>query len=326
MKPTFVQEIKAEYVGCDLCGSLNHEVLYSKIDHVTNWEFHVVRCDCGMVFVNPMPLKEYLSSLYPDHYLHEKPQLDGLYDKMLRTLPSSARGNRLLDIGCGAGDFIRYANARGWAAEGVDFAAWSGDQTDIKIEVGDFPSMNMATASFDVITAWAVMEHVRNPSLYFQKIGALLKREGQFIFTVPNVASPGMSHSCDEDTPRHLWLFTPTAVTEYLRRYDMKPQCFINDGSIYRAYPFGLLRRFYFRMIGEDSVSCKMYQNKSVALLQNKPMDVYFRQWLSDVFNKLSLYQITIDGMDLALGLLLGTIAKMTKNYGVITVIAVKMT
>lgn len=314
-----------EYVCCDLCGSSDHSIIYSKIDNVTNWEFHVVRCNCGMVFVNPMPLQQYLSVLYPDHYLNEKPLLDSLYEKMTTILPSPVNGNRLLDVGCGRGDFIRYANAKGWNAEGIDFTDWNGaQQQDITITVGDFTRMNKISSSFNVITAWAVMEHVRQPSEYFRKVAELLAPNGKFVFTVPNVASPGMAYSCDEDTPRHLWLFTPNAVQDYLAKNNMKLERHIHDGSIYRAYPFGLVRRGFFSLIGKKNLSCGNYQNKSVALLQNKPIDIYLKSWSKSVVKQLSLSDIVIDALDLALGVLVGQVSKAMNNYGVMTVVATR--
>lgn len=324
MRSRPLKDTMCDYASCDLCGSNYQTVLYSKIDHVTDWEFHVVRCDCGMVFVNPMPLQEHLSLLYPDDYLDEKPILNKLYEKMIATLPSPATGNRLLDVGCGSGDFIRYANSRGWEAEGVDFVDWADRTSDVRITAGELPLMDIPTASFDVITSWAVMEHVRKPSQYFEKIGMLLRPHGKFVFTVPNAASPGMSCSCDEDTPRHLWLFTPDAVKRYLEKYGMKVERYIHDGSIYRAYPFGMVRRAYWLLLRRKGLSCTMYQNRAVALLQNKPMEIYFMRWIGDVFKQLSIFDIAIDAADLGLGLLVGTAAKFLRNYGVITVVAAK--
>jgi len=184
--------------------------------------------------------------------------------------------------------------------------------------------MDIPKASFDVITAWAVMEHVRKPSQYFEKIGMLLRPHGKFVFTVPNAASPGMSYSCDEDTPRHFWLFTPDAVRRYLEDYGMEVERYIHDGSIYRAYPFGLVRRAYWSLLRRKDLACTMYQNKAVGLLQNKPMDIYFRRWIGDVFKHLSLFDIAIDVLDLGLGLSVGAVAKSLRNYGVVTVVATK--
>lgn len=313
-----------EYVPCDLCGSLEHEIIYSKIDHVTNWEFHVVRCSCGMVFVNPMPLQKYLNLLYPGHYLDEKNLLKSLYKKMLQILPSASKGNRLLDIGCGRGDFIWYANQYGWEAEGVDFTDWKNLRKEIKITVGDFLLIDKGPSSYNVITAWAVMEHVRNPSHYFKRVSQLLKPNGKFVFTVPNVASLGMMYSCDEDTPRHLWLFTPDAVKKYLSCCGMRLERSVHNGSIYRAYPFGLLRLCFYLLLGNSHLNCSTFQNKSVSLLKNKPMDLYFKTWMLEIFERLSLVDIGIDALDLSLGILLGSLSKIIRNYGVITIVAAK--
>lgn len=313
-----------EYVPCDLCGSLDHEIIYSKIDHVTNWEFHVVRCSCGMVFVNPMPFQKHLNLLYPSHYLNEKPFLESLYKRMLQILPPTNNGNKLLDVGCGRGDFIRYASQHGWEAEGVDFTGWTDFCEEIRIIVGDFLLIDKSPSSYNVITAWAVMEHVRKPSQYFKRVSELLVPDGKFVFTVPNVASPGMLYSCDEDTPRHLWMFTAEAVKKYLSDCGMRMECCVHDGSIYRAYPFGLVRLCFYSLLGEKNLACKKYQNKSVALLDNKPMDIYFRTWLRKIFKRLSLIDIGVDALDLSLGILVGSISKIMKNYGVITIVAVK--
>lgn len=313
-----------EYVPCDLCGSLDHEIIYSKIDHVTNWEFHVVRCSCGMVFVNPMPFQDHLHLLYPSHYLDEKPLLENLYSRMLQILPSATNGNKLLDIGCGRGDFVWYANQHGWDAEGVDFTRWKNFRKGLRITFGDFLLMNQGPSCFNVITAWAVMEHVRNPSLYFKRVSELIESKGKFVFTVPNVTSPGMLYSCDEDTPRHLWLFTPDAIKKYLSQCGMRVERSIHDGSVYRAYPFGLLRLGFNLLLGNSHLRCKEFQNKSVALLKNKPMDLYFKTWLRDVLRRLSLVDIGIDTLDLSLGILVGSVSKFIKNYGVMTIVAVK--
>ncbi len=319
------QLINSEYMACDLCGSTNHELIYSKIDHVTGLEFHVVKCVCGMVFVNPMPYEECIPFLYPPDYLNEKPYLDSLFENMAQLLPQLSGGERrLLDVGCGTGHFIRCAAKGGWDAEGVDFADWGSSKGDIKIRLGNFLLMDMREQYYNVITSWAVLEHVRRPSIFFEKIGKLLSKDGTFIFTVPNVESPGMKLSCDEDVPRHLWLFTPSAVKVYLRKYGMELDAIFHNGKIYRSYPFGLVRYGWNVLIKKDEPKCSVYQNKSVALLRNRSVSVHFGAWIRDVVRSLSAWDIVVDGMDLMLGIVLANVSKLMKNYGVITVIARK--
>lgn len=317
--------IKSEYVACDLCGAMDHDLIYSKIDHVTGLEFHVVECKCGMVFVNPMPCEEYIPKLYPSDYLNEKPYLGSLFENMARLLPPpEEKEQHLLDVGCGTGHFLKYATQAGWDAEGVDFADWGSSKSNVKIHLGNFPSMDMPEEYYDVITAWAVLEHVRYPSLFFEKIGKLLTKNGVFIFTVPNVESPGMKLSCDEDVPRHLWLFKPATVKAYLQKYGMELKTVFHNGKIYRSYPFGLLRYTWNVLIKKNEPRCSIYQNKSVSLLRNRSVNVHFGNWIHEVLSTLSMWDMIVDGLDLALGVVLANVSKMMKNYGVITVIAKK--
>ena len=101
--------IATEYMSCDLCGSNDQILMYSKIDSITGREYHVVECSCGMAFVNPMPTEASIPALYPEDYLKDKNDLSSLYGRMLELLPQ-CKGGKLLDIGCGRGDFIRHAS------------------------------------------------------------------------------------------------------------------------------------------------------------------------------------------------------------------------
>ena len=61
-----------EMVVCDLCKSDQSEVITRQRDlllEVTNDEFTIVKCrQCGLVYLNPRPSKELLSSYYPTVY------------------------------------------------------------------------------------------------------------------------------------------------------------------------------------------------------------------------------------------------------------------
>jgi SAM-dependent methyltransferase len=313
--------IRTEYVPCDLCGSVDHDLLFSKIDPVTGMEFHLVECRCGMAFVNPMPVAEAIPLLYPDDYLEGKEHRWAKYRKMLKLLPANQSG-KLLDIGCGRGDFINHATRLGWDAEGIDLMDWQSPYP-VPIRVGDFLSMDLAGSSYDVITAWALLEHVRKPSLFLERITGLLKPEGRLFFVVPNIAAPGMRYACAEDIPRHLWHFSPAAVRKYLDRYEMEALAVVHNGKIYQAYPFGLLRYGIRRLMRREK-SCAAYQNRSVALLANRQMLGNFGSWISEVLRSVGPADLMLDALDMAFALSLGAMSMLIRNYGVITVVAGK--
>ncbi len=134
-----MDSIVTEYVNCDLCGSGEHTLLYSNWDPVTRKEYSVVECQCGMAFVNPMPTVESIPLLYPADYLKDKRDFAQLYSRMMKLLPKVS-GGRLLDIGCGQGDFMDHASKEGWGVEGIDLMAWDNLHA-LPIRVGDFLEM-----------------------------------------------------------------------------------------------------------------------------------------------------------------------------------------
>jgi SAM-dependent methyltransferase len=292
------------------------------VDSVTGARFNLVECSCGMAFVNPMPREESIPDLYPSDYLAGKERNRAKYRRMLELLPFPRTGQRLLDIGCGRGDFIREAAGAGWRAEGVDLIRWD-LVSDCPVHVGDFRSMPFPDASYDAITAWAIMEHVRTPALFFSKIGRLLKPGGVFVFVVPNIDAPGMKRSCAEDIPRHLWLYTPSAVRRYLTASGMKTRRILHDGRIYRAYPFGLVRRGFHFLSGGSS-DCAKTQNKATALLRHRQIDGNARDWIKEVLSSLPPSDILIDSLDIAIAIVLSGFSRLIRSYGVITVIAQK--
>jgi len=312
--------IETEFVTCDLCGSDDQDLLYSKIDPITNQEFHVVECSCGMAFVNPMPKESSIPQLYPTDYMEGKELLDSRYSRMLELLP--AKKGRLLDIGCARGDFIRRAKQAGWTAEGVDLIAWNASE-DSSIHIGDFLKMDLPKDSYDIITAWAILEHSRKPSLYFARISELLKNTGRLVFLVPNFDALGMRRSCTEDIPRHLWLFSPRSVKSYLEQNGMELVEIIHDSSLYAAYPFGLLRNLMHGIWSRPS-DCSVFQNRSVSVLRNAQFQGNLWPWLSKVRTEVKPLDIFLDALDLALGISISGISSLTGNYGIITVIASK--
>lgn len=311
--------ILTEIVPCDLCGSDDQDLLYTRLDPITGLEFHLVECKCGMAFVNPMPTAPSIPQLYPADYLKDKQDMTSMYRRMMKFLPESNKGT-LLDIGCGRGDFIAFATRYGWQVEGVDLMAWDTSH-NVPIRVGDFLKMDLPERHYKAITAWAILEHVPNPSAFFQKISRLLQDNGRFVFVVPNFGAPGLRECCTEDIPRHLQLFTPGSVEAHLSNHGMEIVEIHHDDSIYTAYPFGLLRHGLLNLRGKET-RCTRYENRSVALLRNRQIKGNLGTWLGEVLKTIGPMDLILDAIDLSIGVALAKISKVIGNYGVMTVVA----
>jgi len=96
-------------------------------------------------------------------------------------------GDRLLDIGCHEGELIERVLGRVAAATGVDPVAVPRELPRLRILRGVFPGeLDFTPASFDCITALAVLEHVPDPAGFARACAAMLAPGGRVVVTVPH--------------------------------------------------------------------------------------------------------------------------------------------
>ena len=78
------------------------------------------------------------------------------------------------------------------------------------------------TDYFDVITLWAVFEHVTNPAEYLKKLYGMLKKNGYLVIQVQNIDSWQASLNLVDwfhfDTPRHVYNYTPYNLSVFLKK------------------------------------------------------------------------------------------------------------
>ena len=73
---------------------------------------------------------------------------------------------------------------------------------------------------------WHVLEHIKNPSAFLQRLSLLLSKNGVFIFEVPNRDSLGFRLTRKQwfhlDTPRHLYHFNQRSLKQLLNQQGLK--------------------------------------------------------------------------------------------------------
>lgn len=194
--------------------------------------FVLVECrKCGLLYLNPRPIEEQSGAFYENDAYNpfisaktEKNTFDRLYDRIRKHNNRSKRKlierhlsgpGRLLDVGCGTGEFLAEMASVGWQVRGIErdakAAAYAVEKLRVNVVRGTLDSMPSVEASFDVVTMWHVLEHVYNPHKTLMQIRDLLKEGGLLVVAVPN------AHSLDAkiyqqnwvayDAPRHLQHF-----------------------------------------------------------------------------------------------------------------------
>ena len=145
-------------------------------------------------------------------------------DAEFRWLPRPRPGWRLLDVGCGNGDFLLNARDAGWLATGVDAdskAVEVGRQRGLEVRLGGIELFAGQAGCFDAITLSHVLEHAHRPGPMIECAYRLLKPGGILFVDTPNIESHGArrwgSHWRGLETPRHLAIFSHRGLVTMLR-------------------------------------------------------------------------------------------------------------
>jgi len=121
--------------------------------------------------------------------LNERPH--GGHEKLLALV---GRGVRVLDIGCSSGYLARRLVQQGCTVIGIELDERAADAARAVCEevlVGDVEAMDLPfqPASFDVVLCGDIIEHLRDPGRFLQRVRPLLRPDGRLVLTTPNVAN-----------------------------------------------------------------------------------------------------------------------------------------
>ncbi|MHC5019752.1 MAG: class I SAM-dependent methyltransferase [Planctomycetota bacterium] len=165
----------------------------------------VNRCGgCGLLSAHPYPDAKELAGLYDDSYFagtadtnlgYEsyaafRPALEATFRRNLRLLRRFVPSGKLLELGSAEGFFLPLAASAGYAAEGIEIATGAAARaaalSGVPVHAGSLDSFSQAPATYDVVAAWDVIEHVADPKAALDRCAELLKPGGWFAATVPD--------------------------------------------------------------------------------------------------------------------------------------------
>jgi ubiquinone/menaquinone biosynthesis C-methylase UbiE len=236
---------------CPLCQATRAEPFLDTRKYSTDGvEYQVVSCpDCGLLYTRPAPGAGELRSLYDETYMPyrtagssskiEKPPLlsvKGLTEMFHRTMQwerrlalKGIRPGRILDVGCGSGDFLGSLAHLGWETYGTDLSEAGAELArarGIQAYRGDLSAAAFPDDFFEVVTLWHVLEHVPDPLEQLAEIRRVLKPGGLLVVEVPNARSATFSLTKAKwyylDVPRHLQHFTPSTIDAVLGQAGFK--------------------------------------------------------------------------------------------------------
>jgi 2-polyprenyl-3-methyl-5-hydroxy-6-metoxy-1,4-benzoquinol methylase len=212
--------------SCNLCGSAQARELYTAKDHLSNSDevFSICECvGCGVLRTLPAMSSDELAKYYPADYWGEVsvPSQKWIYSSQLEKTQflsrCGLRGGTILDVGCGAGYFLRALDPNHWNRYGVEIGELASRAATAalgtgRVFTGTLIESEWADEAFDVVIFWSALEHTNEPRANLLETKRILKRGGTLIVQVPNAASYqarafGSLWSA-LDAPRHRYHFT----------------------------------------------------------------------------------------------------------------------
>lgn len=192
-----------------------------------------------MVFSGIAPTEQELADYYSGYPVHAQvsPITLKRYDALIDGFERYRRTNRVIDVGCGAGNFLQRAALRGWEVHGTEYGRIPIETCrarGIDVIEGPLDPTRYAEGSFDVVTSFEVIEHLLDPSAELERMKKILRPGGLLYVTTPNYRCVGHLLAGKRWTvvnyPEHLNHFTPGTLRKLLRSKGYQPLRVLTTG------------------------------------------------------------------------------------------------
>ena len=189
-------------VACAICGGRDTTPVVDKMG------YRIGRCvRCGLVYADPRAphdkiLARYSRDYFWKEYLPSLGVVDGRYDlahfdlrhkAILDLIGARAGGRRLLEVGCGAGFFLKAAERAGWQVEGIELSEeasrFAVERLRLPIRRERAEDAPIAPGSFDAAAMFDVIEHLFEPASVLAAIARALTPGGTLAISTPNFDS-----------------------------------------------------------------------------------------------------------------------------------------
>ncbi|OQA91402.1 MAG: Ubiquinone biosynthesis O-methyltransferase [Elusimicrobia bacterium ADurb.Bin231] len=238
-------------MNCPVClKDSTAEILETHTDYINNQEYKMRLCEkCGAVFADPAaaPAAEWYIKFSPARREKFNLRLNWGHRKYFEEDLSFT--GKILDVGCGCGNFLYKAQESGYQATGIDFdgrAVAFANGIGLKdvscISFEEFRNKR-ANEKFDSVVLFEFLEHVPDPNRFVAQIKDMLVQNGCLAVMVPNADRPLCFRFQQYDyPPQHFTRWTLKTLKTFLgmlgfniitAKKGSMPYFYVNDNIFY---------------------------------------------------------------------------------------------
>lgn len=201
-------------------------------------DYSLIRCsNCSSAFISPVPNDEVLSFIYSNpQYSAWETSLEKEnniryinFKHYLKKIKKYVDKGVLLDCGCATGYFLDVAKENNFDCYGTEISEIPFKIAETKhpdrIFKKNVEDLNVSDETYDIITMFDFIEHVKNPEKTLQKASDLIKKNGYLIITTPNTRSLSMASFGKKHTNyilEHINLFNHKFLSKYFENFGFK--------------------------------------------------------------------------------------------------------
>ncbi len=234
-----MQKYDPPYDACPICWAANLSTIHR--DFRGN---DIVKCArCTVQFMSPVYSDEHLAAHYAGYYGGGVGDADVVAgqlrtnDVKLRYIQRFIRTpGRVLDFGCGNGNFAHAARDRGWQVTGYDIDCDAMQKVAARlgmpVKCGSLAAVDWQNEVYDLIHAHHVLEHLKHPVHDLGILHDRLKKGGYLYIGVPNIhaLSARLKYFAEKlglkrrnagkyyDSDHHVFFYTPLSMKNLLSR------------------------------------------------------------------------------------------------------------
>lgn len=234
---------------CVLCA-------HKKLKLVFKRQFYeIVQCQkCSFAMLKNYPILQETKKIYQKEYFNDKISPEFLFDaqkKITIIKDYLSPSDKILDFGCGTGNFIKIAKKNHFSLFGYDISNYAAKIVSKKYHIPCFSSnlsyKTFKKGYFDAITCFDVIEHAPNFKKIIDFFYLWLKPQGLLFLTTPNIKGWdakifGRFWYGYQKIPEHINYFSPQSISFLIEKSGFKILKIKNWGFV-RSIDF-ILNRF----------------------------------------------------------------------------------